>query len=101
MDSLRDLAGRLDAAADSLADAGAALERLASDGPAFAADAPGRPGELGRAMHAQWMAALAARSREAAAAGARLDDTAQTVRVIAAAYRDADESAWRRHRRGA
>lgn len=98
MESLGDLAVRLDAAADSVAEARAALEGFAFDPPGFAVDGPGRLGELGRALHAQWSAALAARSREAAAAGARLEDTAQAVRVSAAGYHEADESAARRHR---
>jgi hypothetical protein len=98
MESLRHLAGRLDAAAESVADAGAALEGLALDPPGFAAEGPGRLGELGRSLHAQWSAALAARFREAAAAGARLEDTAQAIRVIATGYHEADEAAARRHR---
>ncbi|HEY3011069.1 MAG TPA: hypothetical protein VGJ63_23855 [Micromonosporaceae bacterium] len=99
MDTLHDLARRLDGAADALARAGAALEGLAIDARVFGADVPGRLGEAGRAMHARWASALAARIREAAAAGARVSDTAQTVRVAAASYRDADEVASRRHRR--
>jgi hypothetical protein len=98
MDDLRDLARRLESAADALAHAEGALVGLVFDPHMFAADAPGRLGELGRAMHAQWAGALAARSREAAAASARASDTAQTVRIIAAGYRDADGAAWSRHR---
>jgi hypothetical protein len=50
-------------------------------------------------MQAQWASALAARSREAAAAGARVSDIGETLRIVATGYTDADEAAWRRHRR--
>jgi hypothetical protein len=96
MESLPDLAARLDAAANRVAGARAVLDGLAVDAPAFAADAPGRLGEIGRVLQAQWAAALAARSREAAAAGGRLEDAAQAVRIVAGGYREADRSAARR-----
>ncbi|MEV4760583.1 hypothetical protein AB0J86_36525 [Micromonospora sp. NPDC049559] len=97
METLRDLAGRLDEAAVTLT---AATYEVARTGPApraFGADAPGWPGELGRALYEQWISATAARSREAAVAAARLADAATTLRVVAAGYDDTDEAARRRH----
>jgi hypothetical protein len=96
VDSLRDLAGRLDQAAETLA---ASAHEVARTGPAYAAfgaDAPGWPGELGRALHDQWVAATGARAREAAIVAAHLTDAAATVRVVARAYVDVDDGARRR-----
>jgi hypothetical protein len=99
METLHEVARRLDQAADTIAHAAVVLDNLALDARAFAADAGGQIGDVGRAMHAQWASALAARSREAAAAGARVSDIGETLRIVATGYTDADEAAWRRHRR--
>lgn len=96
MESLPHLAARFDEAAATLTGAGRRLVDLEQPGTAFGADAPGRLGEFGRALHGQWLAAFGARSREAVAAGARLADTAGTLRIVAADYADADEAARRR-----
>lgn len=96
MDSLRELADRFDAAAEALTGAGSRLAGMEPPPDALAAGAPGRLGELGRALHGQWAGALAARSREAAATGARVADAAGTLRVVAADYAGVDEGARRR-----
>ena len=97
MDSLRDLAGRLDEAGGTLA--GVARE-LAYAGPpetAFGVDAPGRLGEVGRALHEQWVAATDSRAREATTTADRLAATAAALRVAATGYADTDDAARRRH----
>jgi hypothetical protein len=96
MEQLHAFAARLDAAAITVAAAAAGLDGLDEGAGTFAADAPGRVGELGRRLHAQWAAALAARAREAAVAGARLAETASTLRIVGAGYADADAEAARR-----
>ncbi|HEU4422229.1 MAG TPA: hypothetical protein VFR67_06770 [Pilimelia sp.] len=96
MEQLQGLAARLDAAASGVAAAAAGLDHLDEGAGGFAADAPGRVGELGRLLYAQWTAALAARAREAAVAGARLAETASTLRIVEAGYADADAAAHRR-----
>jgi hypothetical protein len=96
MDSLAELAARLDRAAQAMAQAGATLAALDPGSVAFGAAAPGRLGETGRALHAQLAGAIGARSREAAAAGARLADTAQALRWAAAGYLEVDDAAHRR-----
>ncbi|GIH12398.1 type VII secretion target [Rugosimonospora africana] len=94
-----ELAGRIGALGDEVSGAADRLGRTDPGPEAFAGDASGRLGELGRALHAQWRAALAAREREAAAAGARLTDLAGALRTAADGYRDAEDAAHRRHRR--
>ena len=93
MRSMHDLAGRLAAAGDRLA----GFDGQDPGAHAFGADAPGRLGELGRALHGVCVEALAARTREAAAHGARVGDLAAAVREAAAAYVSADEAAQARH----
>ncbi|SCG80194.1 hypothetical protein GA0070609_6301 [Micromonospora echinaurantiaca] len=96
METLRALASRLDEAGATLA----ALSRTVTVGDppqaAFGADAPGRPGEIGRALHRQWVAATTDRAREAHAAAARLAEAATAVRGAADGYRAADDAARRR-----
>ncbi|MFC6018619.1 hypothetical protein ACFP2T_20715 [Plantactinospora solaniradicis] len=97
MNGLRDLAGRLDSAGGNLADL---ARRLPYSGPgesAFHADGPGRLGEVGRALHRQWVTALDNRARELAATAERLTDTAAALRVAAREYADTDDAARRRH----
>jgi hypothetical protein len=96
MDALISAAGRLDAAAYAMAEASRALGETGPAAEAFGADAPGRFGELGRALHGRWLAATGERSREAAALGARLSDAASALRVAAAGYTASDERAARR-----
>ena len=96
MDSLVELAARLDHAAQTMARAGATLAGADPGSVAFGAAAPGQLGETGRALHAQLASAIGARSREAAAAGARLADTAQAVRWAAAGYLEVDGAARQR-----
>ncbi|WP_341718616.1 hypothetical protein QQG74_02215 [Micromonospora sp. FIMYZ51] len=96
MESLRALAARLDEASATLT----ALSRsiIAADPAqaAFGVDAPGRPGEIGRALHRQWMAATGDRAREAHVAAAQLSATADALRQAAARYADTDSVAARR-----
>jgi hypothetical protein len=95
--SLQDVAARLRAAGEELGTAGAALGELDPGPQAFGVDAPGRLGELGRALNAQCAVALATRSREATALGARVSDSAYLVEAVAASYRDVEQAAHRRH----
>jgi len=90
--SLRDLAARIDRAGDVLAAAGARLADLTPPAADFGADAPGRLGELGRDLHALAATALAARSREAVAHGARLGDTAQMLHWVGENYAGAEDA---------
>jgi hypothetical protein len=96
MDSLRDIAGRVDEAADSMTRAVRVLADLDPGGAAFGAAAPGRLGEIGRALHTHLASALTARSREAATATSRLADTAQHLRRAADRYAEAEDAAQRR-----
>lgn len=96
MDDLFRLAGRLDAAAATISGSAAALGGLHHDPAEFGAAGPGRVGELGRALHARWSAALYAREREASRAAAELAETAAAVRRAAAGYAEADADAARR-----
>jgi hypothetical protein len=96
MDTLRGLAAQLDEAGATLT----ALSRTvtAGDPPqaAFGTDAPGRPGEIGRALHRQWTAATDDRAREARAAAGRLAAAAAAVREAADRYGEVDRAARRR-----
>ncbi|MET8305255.1 hypothetical protein [Micromonospora sp. NPDC005173] len=96
METLRGLSARLDEASATLT----ALSRTvtASDPAptAFGADAPGRPGEIGRALHRQWTVATDDRSREARAAAGRLAAAAAAVREAADRYGEVDRAARRR-----
>ena len=95
-----DLANRIDSAGDVLAGASTTISLIDPGARAFGADAVGGLGELGRALHRQVAAGLAARGREAAAHGARLADTAQALRLVADGYRGVDDDAGRRHGSG-
>jgi hypothetical protein len=96
VESLRAAAGRLDAAADSIVDAGHAVSLDGLSPADFGAEAPGRLGELGRALHGRWAAALEDRRGEAAQAGARLADLAGSLRVASSGYADTDQAVRRR-----
>ncbi len=95
---LDDLAGRLDAAGDELAGASTTMALADPGSRALGGDAPGGPGELGRALHRTLTAALTARGREASAHGIRLAETAEALRLAAHGYQAADDDA-RRHNR--
>ncbi|MBG6139253.1 hypothetical protein [Longispora fulva] len=56
----------------------------------FGGGAQGGLGELGRAVHAQWTAALTARAAEEAAQRARLAATAHDLRTAADRYATTD-----------
>ena len=87
---LDELEKRLDAATTRLARAAGALPRLEPGARAFGADGPGRLGDLGRAMSAQFTAALDARDRQASRAATTLGNLSDGVRHAAAGYREAD-----------
>lgn len=94
------LADRLSAAADVLTTVDRSVLGLAAPAGAFGADDAGVPGRIGRQLYAHWHASLAARSREAAAAAARLTELADAVRTSSREYSDTDEAAARRIERG-
>ncbi|SCG63460.1 hypothetical protein [Micromonospora halophytica] len=96
MDTLRALAARLEEASATLAVLSRTVTAADPAHPAFGADAPGRPGEIGRALHRQWTTATGDRAREASAAAARLAAAASAVRSAADRYADADDIARRR-----
>lgn len=97
MDSLRAAAGRLDAAADTIADAANAVMRDELSTADFGADAPGRLGALGRALHGRGAAALDDRRDEATEAVARLTELAGSLRAASSGYADTDHAVRRRH----
>lgn len=96
MESLHALAARLDEASATLTAVAHAVTATDPAHPAFGADGPGRPGELGRALHGQWTTATDTRAREAVAAAARLAAAAAAVRGAADRYADVDDAARRR-----
>ncbi|MFC0005053.1 MULTISPECIES: hypothetical protein [Micromonospora] len=96
MDRLHTLAARLDEASDTLAALAHTVTATDPAHPVFGADAPGRPGEIGRALHRRWTEATGDRAREAAAAAARLAAAAAAVRSAADRYADVDHAARRR-----
>jgi hypothetical protein len=95
-----ELAGRLESAADALTTVDRSLPAHAASPGAFGADDEGAPGRLGRRLHERWAAVLAARSREAADAAARLTTLAADVRLVARSYTETDDETARRIRRG-
>jgi hypothetical protein len=96
MDSLREAAARVDAAADAIADTGVAVGRDGLSAADFGADAPGWLGELGRALHGRWTAAVGDRRAEAAAAATRLAELAGSLREASSGYADTDHAVRRR-----
>lgn len=101
MDSLRDLAGRIDEATEPLTELARRLPYVGAAGDALHADGPGRPGEIGRALRRQWETILDDRVRELAGAADRLTDTAAALRTAAERYADSDDAAEQRFRGGA
>ena len=96
-----EVAARLDDAADALSDAERSVPRAAVSADVFGAAGAGRPGRLGRVLHAHWAAVLDARAREAAEVAHRLATTASEVRTTARWYADTDDAAARRLHREA
>ncbi|MEU4216766.1 type VII secretion target [Actinoplanes sp. NPDC026623] len=94
------LAERLESVADALTTVDRSLPAHGSSPGAFGADDEGAPGRLGHRLHELWTAVLAARSREAADAAARLTSLAADVRLAARSYAETDDEAARRIRRG-
>lgn len=95
MESLRELANRLDEAAETLAAAGPALTAAGRTDPT-----PGGAGRLAdatRALVGQWSAAATARAEEAGTGADRFADLAATLRLVADGYADTDDAARRRH----
>ena len=87
---LDDLEKRLDSAAARLTRSAADLSSLHPGARAFGADGPGRLGDIGRALSAQFAGALDARDREAGSVASALSDLAVGVRHAATGYRQAD-----------
>ncbi|MEE6261293.1 type VII secretion target [Plantactinospora sonchi] len=98
MDSLRDLAGRLDDATETLAECARRLPYVGAAGDALHVDGPGRPGEIGRALRRQWGMLLDDRIRELTGTVERLTDTAAALRTAAQRYADTDDAAEQRFR---
>ena len=94
------LAERLESAADALTTVDRSLSAHASSPGAFGADDEGTPGRLGRQLYDRWLAVLAARSHEAAAAAAHLCTLAADVRLTGKAYTETDDEVGRRIGRG-
>ncbi|RZU72860.1 excreted virulence factor EspC (type VII ESX diderm) [Micromonospora kangleipakensis] len=96
METLHALAARLDEASATLASLAHAVTASDPAHPAFGAQASGRPGEIGRALHLRWTAATDDRAREAGAAAARLAAAADALRSAADRYTAVDDTARRR-----
>ncbi|MET8089625.1 hypothetical protein [Micromonospora sp. NPDC005220] len=96
MDTLRALAARLDEASATLTMVSHTVTASDPAQAAFGADAPGRPGEIGRALHRQWTTATDDRAREARAAAGRLAAAAAAVREATDRYTEVDRAARRR-----
>ncbi|WP_329106598.1 hypothetical protein OG792_01500 [Micromonospora sp. NBC_01699] len=101
MESLRELADKLDEAAGTLTAAGRELGRADRARPALRVDGPGRLTGTIRALGEQWQAAIGARATEATLTADRVADLAATLRLVADGYADTDDAARRRHAREA
>jgi hypothetical protein len=80
-------------AAELLDEAGRRLSVLDPGPTAFGAGGLGVLGDVGREAHRRWLAALDARSREAAAHAVRLHEVADLVTRTVSALADADSDA--------
>jgi hypothetical protein len=96
MDELRALADRLDEASATLGGVARAVVATDPPHPAFGVLVPGRPGEIGRALHRAWTEATGDRAREATLAAARLTAAASAVRGAADRYGGVDDGVRRR-----
>jgi hypothetical protein len=94
-----ELAVQLDAGVDTLTTVAHMMSGLSVPARAFGADEVGVPGRVGRELHARWDAVLAARSREASDAAARLAALAVSLRTTQQQYTDTDEAVARRMER--
>lgn len=90
------LADGLDAAAGALATVERSLPALSVPAGVFGAAGGGLPGSVGRHLFAHWSAVLAARSREAVQATARVNELARALRSADGSYADSDAAARRR-----
>lgn len=90
---LDEYAHRSRLAGAALGEAACALRRIDPGRCSFGAGAPGRLGVLGRSLHDQFVAALHARQREAAAHADRLTEMARSLTVAAATAREVDRGA--------
>jgi hypothetical protein len=93
MEELHRLAARLDAAGTAVTAAASGLHGLSEAAQAFGGDAPGRIGDLGRQVHAQWTTACSSRVAEAERAAGRLADLAVGLRFVADSYGAVDADA--------
>jgi hypothetical protein len=91
-----DLTVRLGDVAAALADTERALLTVEPVVAHLGGGTAGRPGELGRALHDRWVAALAARAREAADAARRVGELSDALHTTTHGYADADDLAARR-----
>jgi len=96
MHPLTQAARQLDAASAAVDAAARALPEADPGAPALGATAPGRLGEVGRALHDRWLADTADRAREAALLAGSLAETAHAVRTSADAYGETDAASSRR-----
>ncbi|SCE88721.1 Protein of unknown function [Micromonospora haikouensis] len=96
MDELRALAARLDEASATLETLARAVTATDPPHPAFGAHVPGRPGEIGQALHRRWTDATGDRAREATVAASRLAAAASAVRTAADRYAGVDDAVRRR-----
>ncbi|GGK20407.1 hypothetical protein GCM10010124_11270 [Pilimelia terevasa] len=102
MNDLTTVAHALEDAARQLAASADLLHEAASDATSFGGDAAGYTGELGRALHARWVAALDARRREVDEARDEIAALRAAVADAASAYTDVDAAAaarWRSEER--
>ncbi|RKR89796.1 hypothetical protein BDK92_4153 [Micromonospora pisi] len=97
MESLRELADRLDEAAATLTGAGRGLAAASGSDRVPDAAGTGRFTETTGALTGQWSAATGARAREAVTAADRIADLAANLRLVAEGYTDTDDAARRRH----
>ena len=89
-DTLRGAAEALRRTGDALADAGARLAVTDPGARALGGEAPGALGEVARDLHAVLQRAIGARTREAAAHGARVAAAADAVARASGAYDDVE-----------
>lgn len=92
MESMREAADRLDDAASTLDSAYRKLVDLET-ATWIGVDAPGRLGELHRSLSTQWTRVVEGHAREAASTAARLAGAAESLRIAASAYAEADRGA--------
>ncbi|MFI6763338.1 hypothetical protein ACIBF5_29815 [Micromonospora sp. NPDC050417] len=97
MESLRELADRLDEAAATLTGAGRDLTAAGRSDPVPDGAGTGRLTETTRALTGQWSAATECRAHEAVTAADRIAGLAANLRLVAEGYADTDDAVRRRH----